>query len=306
MKKRIIIFSVLIVLLIIFFIVLQHVTLKQYRQSFDCLDTTCEITVFSKNPKAKKIVNKAVLKTQALENEYREEIEEINQKEGTLTISNQLYKLLQLEEKYQSLWNNNELTSLWKRSLNKSKIPTTEELKKFSLTSVQLLKNRQIKADDFDLNIDGILSGKISDEVSTYLEQEGFNSYMINYGGNITVGKHYKNQFTVSLYMPITNEYFKTVPGNHLSIYSVGMNDATVIDGIAYTPVINNETKYPYQYHTSVTVIDSDPIKAQLLSNLLFSLSLEEGKKIALEKNVQNVIWVENDQTIEYLKDMKA
>lgn len=304
MKKRLIIFGSIILFLPLFFILLNHTILKQYNESFDCFGTTCEITIFSKNPKAQKTLKQIALKYQKVEEERRKELENLQGKSGTIEVSSTLYDwVLQLQE-YDLVWNHDSLIKLWKENLEKEQLPSNQALQK-KVSSLQILSEGKVQTDSFDLNVDMIFSGWLADQIKKDIEEAGFFSYMMNLGGNVTVGKHYKDQFKIGLYKPITHTYFDTIEGDHHSVYSVGMSDSTIIQDIAYTPVIDLETRYPYSYYRSVTVVDEDPMKANLLSYVLFTLPLEEGKKLATEEKLENVIWIRQDETMEYLKEAK-
>ena len=302
MKKRLILFGTIILFLLLFFIILNHTLLKQYSKSFDCLETTCEITIFSKNPKAEKTLNTMVSRYHQLEKERRDELENLQGKSGTIEVSSTLYEWLLLLQKYQLIRNDENLVTLWKENLTQKKIPSDQELQQ-EVSSLQIVSQNKIHTSSFHLNVDMILSGWLAQEMKQEIENAGFTSYMLNFGGNITVGKHYKDQFTIGLYYPNSKEYLDTITGDYHSVYSVGMNDSIEVQGFAYTPVIRLETRYPYSYYRSVTVIDEDPVKANLLSYLLFTLPFEEGKERVLKENVENVIWIYQDGTTKYLKE---
>ena len=295
MKKRIIFFSIVILLLLGFFFILNKNTLKQYSEKFTFFNKNCEITIYSKENKTKKL-NEIIDKMQKLELKYSNELESINSKSGKIKVSSNMYGMIKLVNDYELLWNYNSLIEVWKNNLENSKIPTNNELSDFKNSSkIELLDNSYLESSNFDLNLDMIIPTYIIEKINDYLKDE---SYMINYNGNVSVGKHYEDKFNIALYMPVTNQYFKTITGNNINVYNIGMSDNSVIDGISYTPLIDFTTKYPYQKHLSVSVISNDFVESSLIAYKLYTLSLEDGKEYLKNQNVTNVIWVENDQTV--------
>ncbi len=52
------------------------------------------------------------------------------------------------------------------------------------------------------------------------------------------------------------------------------------MDGKRYHHIIDPETLYPATYHRSVTILTHDSALADALSTALFSMSIEDGKKL--------------------------
>ena len=178
MKKRLIILGSIILFLPLFFILLNHTILKQYNESFDCFGTTCEITIFSKNPKAQKTLKQIALKYQKVEEERRKELEDLQGKSGTVEVSSTLYDwVLQLQE-YDLVWNHDSLIKLWKENLEKEQLPSNQALQK-KVSSLQILSEGKVQTDSFDLNVDMIFSGWLADQIKKDIEEAGFFSYMI-------------------------------------------------------------------------------------------------------------------------------
>ena len=71
-------------------------------------------------------------------------------------------------------------------------------------------------------------------------------------------------------------------------------------DGNRYSHIIDPSTLFPAEHYRSVSILTSDSGDADCLSTALFTLSIEEGKKLieAYENetgNPVNVIWIMNE-----------
>ena len=70
-------------------------------------------------------------------------------------------------------------------------------------------------------------------------------------------------------------------------------------DGKKIHHIIDPDSLYPADYYQSVTVITEDSGEADLLSTWLFTLPLEESKRVAQKAGVQ-ALWVLQDNTVVY------
>lgn len=294
MKKRLFIFGCIILILLLGIYFYSKNQVKEYARTFDCFDQTCKIIIYSTSSK-EKILKEAVALSREEETKRTGELHELNNKKGEVSVSPELLEMMKSLNQMEIFVNHQTLTDVWKKRLKNHAIPTLEELKQVSsyINDFQV-GEKTLSSKVYDINGDAYLYGYLSSKIEDYLKCQHLTSYMIQIGSNITVGTHYKNTFHTAILHPITEEVIDIVKKNNLSIYTVGI-DATSVDGVNYTPIINPETKYPYNYHQSVTVVCKDSILANMLSYKLYSMNLEDGKKLVQNYDIERVVWVEND-----------
>ena len=71
------------------------------------------------------------------------------------------------------------------------------------------------------------------------------------------------------------------------------------VDGKQYHHIIDTDTMYPSEYHSSVTVICRDFALADALSTALFNMPQEQGEAL-IQKAGAEAMWVDRDGTIIY------
>lgn len=301
MKKRLFILTIFIICIIGGFFVYHQNQMKEYKQKFNCLDQSCEIILYSKKNKNKEI-KEIISYYKTLEQEFNKEVESLNKKSGQVQVSNTFLTMMKQLNETEVFVNNETLTTLWKDSLKQKRIPSISELKKTSsyYNDIKVEENT-LTSKVYDINTDSYYFGYIAKKMQDYLTKKKISSYSLNLAGNITVGKHYQDEFHTAVLNPISNQVETVIKQNNVSAYTVG-SDPVIVDGIDYVPVIDPMTKYPYTYHKSVTVVSNDPILANILSYKLYTMNVEEGKKILKKYSVQNVLWIENDGEVKTLE----
>lgn len=299
MKRNIILFLIILILSVLVFFYSKSVV-REYSGNFMCHDEICVITIYSKNNQKQTIKElKKVLQDKL--QKLTSEINSLNKKSGTVQISEELYNIFEVINKTESYVNDKTLTDAWKKSLKTNKTPSISSLKE---TPVYIndfkLENGNVTSKVYDINIDSFIYGYLIKEARTYLKNKNIDSYMLNFGGQISVGKHYKNEFNTAILNPVSNKVIDIVKGNNLNIFSVG-NKVVSVDGMVYTPVIDPNTKYPYNYHQSITVVCDDPILGNIISYKLFTMDYENGKEFIKNFDIKNVLWLEQNDEIKLL-----
>lgn len=299
MKRNIILFLIILILSVMVFFYSKSVV-REYSGNFTCHDEICMITIYSKNNQKQTIKElKKVLQDKL--QKLTSEINSLNKKSGTVQISEELYNIFEVINKTESYVNDKTLTDVWKKSLKTNKTPSISSLKE---TSVYIndfkLENGNVTSKVYDINIDSFIYGYLIKEARTYLKNKNIDSYMLNFGGQISVGKHYKSEFNTAILNPVSNKVIDIVKGDNLNIFSVG-NKVVSVDGMVYTPVIDPNTKYPYNYHQSITVVCDDPILGNIISYKLFTMDYEKGKDYIKNFDVKDVLWLEQNDEIKLL-----
>ncbi len=132
----------------------------------------------------------------------------------------------------------------------------------------------------------------------------GMTTAILNIGGNIiTVGTPVnsdRKRWGVGIQNPdIYDEsnIFDTVYVTDAAIVSSGNYQRYyVVDGVYYNHIISPETLMPADIYSSVSVISSNSVFADMLSTALFILPINDGQKL-LEKYNAEAIWIYSDKT---------
>ncbi|QRG86313.1 FAD:protein FMN transferase [Bulleidia sp. zg-1006] len=161
------------------------------------------------------------------------------------------------------------------------------------------------------LDVGGIAKGYASELVAKELEKRGVHSGYVNVGRNIrTIGSKPNNE---AWSIGITDPEGK-LPGGLLaykkqgnfSFVTSGDYERYYIasDGKTYSHIIDPKTLFPANKYRSVTVLTADSGLADAMSTSLFTLSIEDGKKL-IEKIKQesgqeiNAVWVMNPDKVQ-------
>lgn len=195
------------------------------------------------------------------------------------------------------------LTIIWKQYLEKcDSIPSSDELDvNIDINDINLENNLYTKNNGIKLDLGALAKGYVTQLIGEYLEENNINSYIINAGGNVKVGKAYdKSYYVVGITNPDnTSNIFTKVNVNNLSIVTSGNYQRNcIIDNVNYNHIINPNTSYPSNYIKSVTVISSDSLLADIYSTYLFLLPVDQGLEIVNSINDIEAIWYIDENNI--------
>lgn len=167
-------------------------------------------------------------------------------------------------------------------------------------------KNKTVYLQDEALRLDvgAIAKGYVAERITEKLQQLNKDSYILNIGGNIRlVGyKPHNEPFNVGIKNPFSqDENIQIISlGDYAVVTSGSYQRYFEVNGIRYHHIINPKTLMPENLYTSVTVVCKDSGLADGLSTALFSLSIEDGKKIISSLDDTYVMWITNNQQIIY------
>lgn len=249
-------------------------------------------------------------------NEY-EEINNIyyinhnNSKNDTLVIDKELYDIIKYGQEWYQKSNGlidismGNVIDVWKKYReSKNGIPSIEELTNSntgSIDNIVLLDNNQIKNNHPNIDLGVIAKGYTTEIVGAYLEKKGITNYLINAGGNVLVGKPYqKTNFSIGLEDPNSDagEIYKVIFANDMSVVTSGGYERFYeYNGKKYHHIINPKTLMPSNNMKSVSVIAKNSMEADMLSTLLFILTIDEGKDL-LKQFSAEAVWYTNDNEI--------
>lgn len=182
-------------------------------------------------------------------------------------------------------------------------IPSEETLNEAALhTSIDLLEideeKNTVRITDPDASIDvGALGkGYATERAAEYLKSIGAESYVLNIGGNIRIigTKTDGSGWKTGIKNPADPEtYAKYLTLSDISCVTSGNYERYyTVDGKRYHHIIDKDTLMPSEHFASVTILTEDSGLADALSTALFSMSHEDGLKIAEEIGGVEVIWI--------------
>lgn len=286
------------------------------------MDTYINIKLYSKNKNVDKILNDvesiynkydiladAYTKYDNVINVYYlNNVLEVNKE---VTISKELADLIQYGI---DVYNNTNglvniamgnVTSVWKKYINEgTEVPSEKELNNLNINinDIVLEGNKFLKKSDVKLDLGSITKGYVTEEVGNYLESKKIDKYLINAGGNVKVGKSYKDgKYVIGIENPNdTNKMYKKINVENKSVVTSGDYQRYYeVNGTRYNHIINPKTRFPANNVKSVTVICDNSKDADMYSTYLFLLPLEEALNYVNNKdNLEAVFYVNEDNII--------
>lgn len=294
----------------------------EYSKNIMKMDTYINIKLYSKNRKVDKILNDvesiynkydiladAYTKYDNVINVYYlNNVLEVNKE---VTISKELADLIQygidVYTKTNGLVNiaMGNVTGVWKKYINEgTEVPSEKELNNLNINinDIVLEGNKFLKKSDVKLDLGAIAKGYVTEEVGNYLESKKIDKYLINAGGNVKVGKSYKDgKYVIGIENPNdTNKMYKKINVENKSVVTSGDYQRYYeVNGIRYNHIINPKTRFPANNVKSVTVICDNSKDADMYSTYLFLLPLEEALNYVNNKdNLEAVFYVNEDNII--------
>jgi len=292
---------------------------KEYTKNLYYMDTYIYVKIYEKSSeKAEVILNEV----EQIYREYHELTDRYNHYDGifniydihnntledeTLTLDQKLYDILEFaynwHKKYYKLnIEMGDIIDVWKKYRDTSiGIPTLEELNSASnYVELVLLDDNQILNNQTNLDLGSVAKGYATEKVGEYLESIGVEQYLINAGGNVKVGKAYnKDYYKIGVQSPsVDGNLLTVVKGNNISVVTSGDYERNyTYNGKEYHHIIDPDTLFPSEYMKSVTVICKDSSLGDVLSTILFLMSVEDGQEFIKNSDVE-AIWYTNDNQI--------
>lgn len=207
-------------------------------------------------------------------------------KEEWLPLDERLYDLLLVAKEWYEKSNHlvdvriGKVVDVWKEAEEKNVLPTQELLDDIQIEDL-ILEDGKIYNNHVSLDLGALAKGYASFKVKEYLEENHLDTYMINAGGMILLGEHYgKQAYKVGLEDPSRNDgsiFMKVKAKNTAIATSGGYERYYTIGEEKYSHIILPETRWPENHFGSVIVITEDPLKADILSTMLYLMKLEDA-----------------------------
>ncbi|MGU9538593.1 FAD:protein FMN transferase [Clostridium tepidum] len=210
------------------------------------------------------------------------------------------------------------LVSLWGIGTDKARIPSKDEIN----NALKLVNYRDIiinekqstillKRKGQSIDLGAIAKGYTADELKKILLNYNVSSAFLSLGGNVYVlgNKPDKTPWKIGVQNPLEPR------GNYLGIVSV--SDKSVVtsgnyerffekEGKRYHHIFDTKTGYPAEKGLiSVSIISDNSIDGDALSTSVYTLGLDEGKKLIESLKDVEAVFVTNDKKVYITSGLK-
>lgn len=311
------------VILIVVFLVCMYLSFgkksKEYSKNLFYMDTYINVKVnsFLGDTKVNKIldgVDSLYNKYQMLTDTYNQDsdIYYINNNDSDdeeITIDSELYKIIELGlswyDKSDGKFNINmgNIIAVWKKYRDlKTGIPTMDELLSsgsIDINNVELLGNNKIKNTKPNIDLGAVAKGYATQKAGEYLKEKGIDSFIINAGGNVVVGKNNtKDSFSIGIENPEhTSDIYQVIKGNDIAVVTSGGYERFYeYNGVRYHHIIDPDTLFPADNMLSVTIVAKDSALADILSTTLFLMKPKDAIDLVNDlDDVEAIIYVDSN-----------
>ncbi len=151
----------------------------------------------------------------------------------------------------------------------------------------------QLNRPDMSIDLGAIAKGYAADRVAEYLRSEGFESAIIDLGGNILAmgTKPSSELWTIGIQNPESKrgDNIGTLRVRNKTIVSSGVYERFFMhEGVHYHHILDPKTGYPVANNLlSITIVTNRSIDADALSTTVFSMGLEKG--LAFVESLEDV-----------------
>lgn len=241
----------------------------------------------------------------------------VDGKHPTVKVSEELMAMLEFSKEAYELTDGEvniamgSVTSLWRKAMKASDngnetLPDFHELiSAANSTDINALvldrtdMTVRITDPEVTLDVGAIAKGFAVELVARELEEMGKTGYILNVGGNVrTVGGKPDGESFIAGIADPDNENEEAVLvklGSEALVTSGSYQRDFTVDGKHYHHIIDKDTLYPSDYFVSVSVLAADSGLADVLSTALFSMPLEDGKRLVNTVEGVEAFWITAD-----------
>lgn len=317
----IIIMVVLMILLIISAILFKNrdktaSTLNEYSRDYFYMDTVINVKLYGTNKeRADEVLDdiddlyKTFHNYTDRYNSHEQGLYELNN--GNTKISSELRNMIIYGSDWYKKSNGllnigiGNVVDIWKKYREqKTGVPTLEELQKVNINfnDIVITDDNITLKNGVKIDLGAISKGYTTELIATFLKNVGFDKFIINAGGNVSVGNYYKKtdtNYKVGIEDPTNNsQIYKIVKVNNKAVVtSGGYQRNYTYNGVTYNHIINPNTLFPADNVLSVTVITNSSADADALSTILFLMNVEEGKEFIKNYDAEAIWYLKDGQT---------
>lgn len=203
------------------------------------------------------------------------------------------------------------LVNLWDIGSEGARVPASSEINK----RMPLIDYRQLQLDpetrkvylkkkEMVLDLGGIAKGYSADVIAEYLTAHGFQSAIIDLGGNVLALGHKPGgqKWTIGIQDPdeARGNPIGSLKVENRTIVTSGVYERYFVqDGKAYHHILDSDTGYPVDNGlNSVTIVTERSIDADALSTALFSMGLEKGLAFAEQLEHVEALFITKDKKV--------
>ncbi len=201
------------------------------------------------------------------------------------------------------------IVELWDVQNNPGSIPSDQEisdaLSHVDYTAVSLEGTTVTLLDpDAEIDLGGIAKGYIADCLKDFLESEGFESALINLGGDVqSVGtKPDGSYWKIGIQQPFggSSDLSAVITCSGESVVTSGTYERYFeVDGQIYHHIMDPETGRPTDNNlTSVTILSDSSMRGDALSTSCFVLGLTDGLELIESLDGYEALFITDDGTL--------
>ncbi len=296
---------------------------EPYKRELFALDTIIDFTIY--NEKAEEISDLSEARIKELEKllsvtDENSEISRINNSSEPVSVSRDTFNVMKIACEVNELSQGSldptiyPIVKLWGFTTGENRVPTSDEISK----TLPLVNASEIILDESNLTVavpegtevdlGAVAKGYISQEVKKMMKENGVESAVLSFGGNIqTIGSKNGESWKIGVKYPFTQDSFIILHlGETAVITSATDQRFFTQDGKQYHHIIDPSSGYPADNSTlSVTVICEDGAKADALSTALFVMGRERAEKFWKNNNDFEYILLDDNSNVYVTSGLK-
>ncbi len=182
------------------------------------------------------------------------------------------------------------LVELWGIGDGNNHVPNEKDIKEvielIDYKNIEITEEAITLKDNTTIDLGAIGKGFIADELKDFLIDNGVNSGLLNFGGNVlTIGaKPNEAKYIIGVREPFENaqDILGTVQVEDKSIVTSGIYERYFVENdVLYHHILDPTTGYPSENNLlSVTIISSKSIDSDAFSTSAFLLGVEKGLEL--------------------------
>ena len=200
---------------------------------------------------------------------------------------------------------------------NMLKLPDADELaaaaEKVDWTKIDINEDGVMIPAGMSIDLGAIAKGYISDKVAEFMVEQGVESALLNFGGNVvTVGlKPDGSKWRIGVQDPegVRDQSIVGVASiEDCAVITSGIYERGFdVDGVHYHHILDPDTGWSVQNELAgITIVTKEACTGDALSTTVFTMGLEEGTKFVEGLEGVDAIFVTRDGDVSYTSGLKG